>query len=76
MMSKVKSMFFEMELEKMILTEVAYNIWPVLLAQLVGIIIFFVIAYYFAKFLVIKLTPLVLKIKREEEDKRDRGQDD
>jgi uncharacterized membrane protein len=75
-MSKVKSMFFEMELEKMILTEVAYNIWPVLLAQLVGIIIFFVIAYYFAKFLVIKLTPLVLKIKREEEDKRDRGQDD
>jgi uncharacterized membrane protein len=76
LMSKVKSMFFEMELEKMILTEVAYNIWPVLLAQLVGIIIFFVIAYYFAKFLVIKLTPLVLKIKREEEDKRDRGQDD
>ncbi|GHN34052.1 hypothetical protein [Lactobacillus delbrueckii] len=34
------------------------------------------IAYYFAKFLVIKLTPLVLKIKREEEAKRDRGQDD
>lgn len=55
----------------MILAEVAYNIWPVLLAQLVGIIIFFVIAYYFAKFLVIKLTPLVLKIKREEEAKQD-----
>ena len=50
----------------MILAEVAYNIWPVLLTQLVGIIVFFVIAYYFAKFLVIKLTPLVLKIKREE----------
>ena len=58
----------------MILAEVAYNIWPVLLAQLVGIIIFFVIAYYFTKFLVIKLTPLVLKIKREEEAKQD--QDD
>jgi hypothetical protein len=38
--------------------------------------IFFVIAYYFAKFLVIKLTPLVLKIKREEEAKQDHGQDD
>lgn len=76
MMSKVKNMFFEMECEKMILAEVAYNIWPVLLTQLVGIIIFFVIAYYFAKFLVIKLTPLVLKIKREEEAKQDRGQDD
>ncbi len=38
----------------MILAEVTYN---VLLAQLVGIIFFFVIAYYFAKFLVIKLTP-------------------
>lgn len=60
----------------MILAEVAYNIWPVLLAQLVGIIIFFVIAYYFAKFLVIKLTPLVLKIKREEEAKQDHSQDD
>ncbi|MFV4960715.1 hypothetical protein VST03_04800 [Lactobacillus delbrueckii subsp. allosunkii] len=60
----------------MILAEVAYNIWPVLLAQLVGIIVFFVIAYYFAKFLVIKLTPLVLKIKREEEAKQDHGQDD
>lgn len=60
----------------MILAEVAYNIWPVLLAQLVCIIIFFVIAYYFAKFLVIKLTPLVLKIKREEEEKQDHGQDD
>ena len=60
----------------MILAEVAYNIQPVLLAQLVGIIVFFVIAYYFAKFLVIKLTPLVLKIKREEEAKQNRGQDD
>lgn len=60
----------------MILSEVTYNIWPVLLAQLVGIIVFFVIAYYFAKFLVIKLTPLVLKIKREEETKQDHGQDD
>lgn len=60
----------------MILAEVAYNIWPVLLAQPVGIIIFFVIAYYFAKFLVVKLTPLVLKIKREEEAKQDRGLDD
>lgn len=60
----------------MILAEVAYNIWPVLLARLVGIIVFFVIAYYFAKFLVIKLTPLVLKIKREEEAKQNRGQDD
>ena len=56
----------------MILAEVAYNIWPVLLTQLVGIIVIFVIAYYFAKFLVIKLTPLVLKIKREEEAKQDR----
>lgn len=65
-----------MEWEKMILAEVTYNIWPVLLAQLVGIIFFFVIAYYFAKFLVIKLTPLVLKIKREEEAKQDHGQDD
>ena len=30
----------------MILAEVAYNIWPVLLTQLVGIIVFFVIAYF------------------------------
>lgn len=60
----------------MILAEVTYNIWPVLLAQLVGIIVFFVIAYYFAKFLVIKLTPLVLKIKREEKAKQDHGQGD
>lgn len=60
----------------MILAEVAYNIWPALLAQLVGIIAFFMIAYYFAKFLVIKLTPLVLKIKREEEAKQDHSQDD
>lgn len=60
----------------MILAEVAYNIWPVLLTQLVGIIVFFVIAYYFAKFLVIKLTTLVLKIKREEEAKQDHGQGD
>ncbi len=60
----------------MILAEVTYNIWPVLLAQLVGIIVFFVIAYYFAKFLVIKLTPLVLKIKREEEAKQNHGQED
>lgn len=60
----------------MILAEVTYNIWPVLLAQLVGIIAFFVIAYYFAKFLVIKLTPLVLKIKCEEEAKQNHGQDD
>jgi hypothetical protein len=35
-----------------------------------------VIAYYFAKFLVIKLTPLILKIKREGEAKQNRGQDD
>ena len=42
----------------MILAEVAYNIWPVLLAQLVGIIFFFVIAYYFAKFLVLNLLRL------------------
>lgn len=53
----------------MTLADVTLNIWPMLLTWLVNIVVFFVVGYYFVKFLVVKLTPLVIKIKHQEEKK-------
>ncbi len=53
----------------MTLADVTLNIWPMLLTWLVSIVVFFVVGYYFVKFLVVKLTPLVIKIKHQEEKK-------
>lgn len=51
----------------MTLAEVTLNIWPMLVTSLVNIVVFFVVGYYFVSFLVVKLTPLVIKIKYQEE---------